>query len=166
MKLRHVSILALLLLAAVAHGEPTQEAYYAARVMTKVDDGMEKARTHRDRPDWYVQCQIDLSELTEAVQKLPEAARAPYLAKIKDYRPEIEAGVRLSRGMHVARRIRDILDSAKEDLARVPIDQTIFDDLDRHFAEPDAKGIPADQLKALQAEYAELKKASELKKKQ
>ena len=148
----------------IAQADPADDARYVARVMTKVDASIEKARAQRERPDWYVQCEIDLGELEQALPKLPEPARQPYLAKIKIYRPEVEAGVRLSRGLNVARRIRSILDSAREDLARVAIDQSIFDTLDRHFAEPDAKGIPAEQMKALQADYADLKKANEKKK--
>jgi len=154
----------LLVIGITASADPADDARYVARVMTKVDQGIEKARANRERPDWYVQCEIDLRELNEALPRLPDAARAPYLAKIKVYQPEVDAGVKLSRGMNLARRIRSTLDSARADLARTTIDDSIFESIDRYFAEPDAKGIPADHLKALQADYADLKKENAKKK--
>ena len=159
------ALLLFLLAGAVAQADPADDARYVARVQKKLDESVQKARANRERPDWYAQCQYDLKELEEALPRLAEPARAPYQAKIKEYRPEIEAGVLLGRALNLARRIRSTLDSAREDLAKGPIDSSIFESLDSYFAEPDAKGIPEEQAKALKKDYAEIKAESDKKKK-
>lgn len=161
-----ILLVAFLLSGSVAFADPADDARYVAQVVKKVDDGVEKARAHPEQPAWYGQCRIDVQELEEAIQKLPEADRTPYLTKIKQLRPEIEAGMLRSRGFYLGRHIRDALDSAKEDLARTTIDPSTFETIDGYFADPDAKGIPPEEMKTLRADYDNLKKENAKKKKQ
>jgi hypothetical protein len=147
-----------LVIAASVFPALAEDTTYAKRCLEQVETRIEQAKAHPDSPSWWSQCQIDLGTLKDAIAKLPAADRAPFDAKITLYTPQVEAGVKLDRGMHVARHIQDALADAKEDRANIGrISDAVTGRLDRYFAEPDAKGIPADQLKKLQDEYTALK---------
>jgi hypothetical protein len=125
-----------------------------------LDEQIAVAKEKVDAPSAWQQCELTLQGLEETVAKLPEADRAPFLAKIKDVKPSVAAGAARNRASHVARSITDMLDSAREEVSAGKSASSYFEKLDQYFAEPDLTALPADQLKKLQADYAEIKKRS------
>lgn len=123
-----------------------------------LEESMAKAKDHPDDPRWWAQCAGDFKSLEGETAKVPENERAPFTAKLKAVRAEVEAGALAGRGFNVARSIRDSLASAREDLKDGPVSDRTMDRLGRDFADEGIKGIPAADLKKLEAEYAEVKR--------
>jgi len=132
----------------------------ATQYLAKLEHGIAGAKEHPDAPQWWGQCEIDFKGLEENTAQLPADQRAPFLAKIQLYRPQVEAGVRLYHASIVARHIRDALASAEEDLKTGPVADRTLEALARFFADKDLDGLPADDLKKLRAQYEDVKKRS------
>ena len=121
------------------------------------------AKEKPEAPSAWQQCEMTLQGFESAVAKLPEADRAPFQAKINQYKPAIIAGATRNRAGFLVRRIRSYLDGAWADIAAgntkpANMASTYYEKLDQYFAEEDLKALPAEELKKLQAEYAEVKK--------
>jgi hypothetical protein len=123
-----------------------------------LDEQIAVAKEKVDAPYAWQQCELTLQSLEESVAKLPEADRAPFLAKIKEVKPAVLAGAARNRAGIVARRITDMLDSVREDVAAGRAVSSYYEKLDEYFAEPDLKALSPDKLKKLQTDYADLKK--------
>jgi len=123
------------------------------------------AKAQPAAPAAWQQCEGTLKGLETEVAGLPEAERAPFLAKIQELKPSIVAGAARNRAANLARDIRRLLESAQSDIAQgdnklANLQDAYFGKLDQWFADEDLKSLPADELKALQATYAQLKKAA------
>jgi hypothetical protein len=152
-----LAALAALTVSAFAEDWMSVSKYYARTFAEQYATAKEKVESQSA----WLQCEGTLKGFEEAVGKLPEADRAPFLAKIKEAKPDVVAGASRNRAFIIARHLSDNLEDAKGELAagRIPAD-FYFEKLDRDFAEPDLKSLPADQFKKLHAEYADLKKRS------
>jgi hypothetical protein len=125
-----------------------------------LDEQIAAAKERVDAPAAWQQCELTLQSLEETVAKLPDADRAPFLAKIKEVKPAVAAGAARNRAGNIARRITDTLASAREDLAAGRSPASYYEKLDEYFAEADLKALPPERLKKLQADYADLKKSA------
>ncbi len=151
---------ALAVLLALTPPAPAQDDHVriATMYMRTLEESMAKAKDHPDDPRWWAQCDGDFKSFESEAAKVPESERAPFTKRLNAVRAEVAAGALASRGAHVARNLTDSLASAREDLKDGPVSDRTMDRLARLFADEDAKGIPAADLKKFQADYAEVKK--------
>ena len=155
-------VLALLAAPLLAHGADDYLAIAKLR-LRYLEEQVVVAKEKTESPSAWQQCEGTLTGLEEAVAKLPEADRGPFLGKIKAYKPMVVAGAARNRAGNLARRIRDNLDSARADIAAgnakpANMAEAYFNKLDQYFAEEDLKALPPEELKKLKADYAEIKK--------
>lgn len=141
------------------------DASMAKLYLGKLEQDVAVAKEKTDAPYAWQQCEMTLQGLEESVAKLPASDRAPYQAKIAQYKPLIVAGAARNRAGMIVRRIRSHLENAQADIAAgnnklANLQAAYFDKLDEYFAEPDLKALPAEELKKLKAEYAEIKKGA------
>jgi hypothetical protein len=156
-----LALLAALPVCAFDDDAASEAKYY----IKKLEEQVAVAKDKPDAPSAWQQCEGTLQGTEAAVAKLPAAARAPYAAKIAQFKPAIVAGAARNRASNLARSIRNNLDSAKADIAAgnnkyVNLQEAYFGKLDQQFAEADLKALPSDELKKLLADYAEVKKGA------
>jgi hypothetical protein len=123
------------------------------------------AKEKTDAPYAWLQCEQTLQNLEETVAKLPTADRAPFQTRIDQYKPLVSAGAARNRAANLARKIKDELQSAREDIAAgqnklVNLQEAYFDRIDKLFAEKDLNALPPAELKKLKYDYATVKKGA------
>jgi hypothetical protein len=158
-----LSLIAIFVTGIVCSGIADDHAVLAAQYLEKVEKGMASAKEHPDSPNWWGQCEIDFKGLEEQVSQLPAAQQTSFQAKIQAYRPQVEAGVRWYHASIIARHVRDALDSAEEDLKTGPVFDRTLEALERFFGDKALQGLPAPELKKLQARYEDVKKRAAAK---
>jgi len=123
------------------------------------------AKERADAPYAWLQCEQTLQGLEETAAKLSPTDQAAYKKKIEEYKPLVAAGAARNRANLIVRRIRDALQSAREDITAgnnklVNLQEAYFDRLDKYFAEKDLNALPPADLKKLKDEYAEIRKGA------
>jgi hypothetical protein len=162
MKTRLIILLALLTTILPVRAD---DAGFAKVYLRNLEEQVAVAKEKTDAMYAWLQCEQTLKSLEETVAKLPAADRAAYLAKIEQYKPLVTAGAARNRANMITRRIRDTLQSARDDIAAgnnkpAILQEAYFDRLDGYFAEKDLSALPAEELKKLKEDYEAVKKSA------